>query len=155
MDDQQADEAYIMEDPREKQRLADKVDADEWIAKYLVPRLDGVASIRYRAPVAAAHRRAARAVEILDNAGFDDSGIDDVRDLLDWIEGFSSEGVLGLDYATTATLFEPGDLVLDESAAEVHRSLKALDNHDFDQAGRSYAAVAGRWAAAQSLAFSN
>lgn len=112
-------------------------------------------SIRYRTPVAAAQTRAARVIEILDNAGFDDSIIDDVRDLHEWIEDFSSEGVLELDYAGTARLFATNDLVLDESAAEVHASLRALDTHDFDQAGRFYAAVAGRWADAQSLAYVN
>lgn len=117
--------------------------------------LDGLATIRYRTPIASARKRAARAVEILDNAGFDDAVIDDVRDLHDWIEGFSSDGVLELDYAGTSWLFEPSDLVLDESAAEVHGSLRALDTHDFDQAGRFYAAVAGRWAEAQSLAYVN
>jgi hypothetical protein len=116
---------------------------------------NGHASIRYRTPVAAAHSRSERAIEILDNAGFDDSVIDDVRDLHDWIKGFSSEGVLELDYAATAALFDAKDLVLDESAAEVHASLKALDTHDFDQAGRAYASVAGRWAQAQSLAYVN
>lgn len=116
---------------------------------------DGMASIRYRTPIASARVRAARAVEILDNAGFDDIVIDDVRDLHDWIEGFTSEGVLELDYGGTSWLFEPSDLVLDESAAEVHASLKALDASDFDQAGRWYAAVAGRWSEAQALAYVN
>ena len=116
---------------------------------------DGMASIRYRTPLTAAHARAARAIEILDNSGFDDAVIDDVRDLHDWIEGFSSEGVLEVDYAGTAALFDPADLVLDESAAEVHASLKALDSQDFELAGRWYAAVAGRWADAQSLAYVN
>lgn len=116
---------------------------------------DGMATIRYRTPIASARSRAARAIEILDNAGFDDVVIEDVRDLHDWIEGFTSEGILELDYADTAWLFEPSDLVLDESAAEVHASLKALDAHDFDQAGRWYAAVAGRWAEAQALSYVN
>src|SRR5215470_20320292 len=35
-------QTYIMEDPREAQRLLDKVDADAWIAKFLEPRLSGV-----------------------------------------------------------------------------------------------------------------
>jgi ubiquinone/menaquinone biosynthesis C-methylase UbiE len=38
-------QAYIMEDPREAQRLLDKVDADAWISKYLDPRLPGVKSL--------------------------------------------------------------------------------------------------------------
>lgn len=115
----------------------------------------GDPSIRYRTPLASARRRAARAVEILDESGFDDSIVDDVRDLHDWIAGFSSEGILELDYATTARLFDPRDLLLDESTADVQASLRALDSHDFDQAGRSYAAVAGRWAVAQSLSYAN
>jgi SAM-dependent methyltransferase len=35
---------YIMEDPREAQRLLDKVDPDAWIAKFLEPHLVGVKS---------------------------------------------------------------------------------------------------------------
>jgi SAM-dependent methyltransferase len=37
--------AYIMEHPREAQRLLDKVDADTWIAKFIEPHLAGVRSI--------------------------------------------------------------------------------------------------------------
>src|SRR3984885_14123751 len=36
---------YIMEHPREAQRLLDKVDAPAWIAKFLAPRLTGVRSV--------------------------------------------------------------------------------------------------------------
>ena len=36
--------SYIMEHPREAQRLLDKVDADTWIAKFIEPRLGGVRS---------------------------------------------------------------------------------------------------------------
>lgn len=36
--------AYIMEDPREAQRLLDKVDPEAWIAKFLEPHLVGVRS---------------------------------------------------------------------------------------------------------------
>jgi SAM-dependent methyltransferase len=38
-------QAYIMEDPREAQRLLDKVDSDAWISKFLEPRLTGVRSL--------------------------------------------------------------------------------------------------------------
>jgi SAM-dependent methyltransferase len=38
-------QAYIMEDPREAQRLLDKVDAEEWISKFLESRLPGVKSL--------------------------------------------------------------------------------------------------------------
>jgi SAM-dependent methyltransferase len=38
-------QTYIMEDPREAQRLLDKVDADVWVSKYLEPHLSGVKSL--------------------------------------------------------------------------------------------------------------
>src|SRR5437762_129342 len=38
-------QTYIMEDPREAQRLLDKVDADAWICKFLESRLSGVRSL--------------------------------------------------------------------------------------------------------------
>jgi len=37
--------AYIMEDPREAQRLLDKVDSDAWISKFLEPHLPGIRSL--------------------------------------------------------------------------------------------------------------
>jgi SAM-dependent methyltransferase len=44
-DKRQKDNTYIMEDPREKRRLADKVDADHWVAQYLEPRVEAAACI--------------------------------------------------------------------------------------------------------------
>jgi SAM-dependent methyltransferase len=38
-------QTYIMEDPREAQRLLDKVDAHAWISRFLEPRLEGVKSL--------------------------------------------------------------------------------------------------------------
>src|SRR5215471_6766648 len=38
-------QTYIMEDPREAQRLLDKVDADSWISKFLEPHLPRVKSL--------------------------------------------------------------------------------------------------------------
>ena len=48
-----------------------------------------------------------------------------------------------------------GTLVLDESAAEVARSLEALKTYDYEEAGMAYAEVASRWAPAQALAYVN
>ena len=38
-------QTYIMDDPREGQRLLDKVDADAWISKFLEPNLPAVRSL--------------------------------------------------------------------------------------------------------------
>ena len=50
--------------------------------------------------------------------------------------------MLELDYAGAAELFAEGDLVLDESAADIAASLQALELGNFDEAGTSYGRVA-------------
>ena len=112
-------------------------------------------SLRYRGLLGAGVDRVERAVRILDEAGFDDPVISQVRDLERWLSEFSRDAMLELDYATAATLFADGDLALDESAADVGSSLAALAAGDFEQAGTHYAAVATRWAQAQALTYVN
>lgn len=112
-------------------------------------------SIRYRTELADALPRVTRAIDILEEAGFEDSVVEDVADLERWLHDFSNTGMLELDYHTVASLFSDGSIVLDESAAEVHRSLDALSRLDYEAAGEAYAAVAGRWAPAQALAYVN
>ena len=112
-------------------------------------------SIRYRGLLGAGVDRVERAVRILEEAGFDDSVVAQVRDLETWLSSFLREGMLELDYSATAALFNDGDLVLDESAADIGSSLAALAVGDYEQAGLHYAAVATRWAPAQSLTYVN
>ncbi|HEX9855070.1 MAG TPA: hypothetical protein VGC47_07135 [Acidimicrobiia bacterium] len=112
-------------------------------------------SIRYRASLTAAVDRVARAVGIVDEAGFDDSVVGQIRSLERWLRDFSPDGVLELDYATVAALFEETELVLDESGADVIASLDALERFDYDEAGIHYAAVASRWAPLQAVTYSN
>ena len=112
-------------------------------------------SVRYRTLFGAGADRIERAVRILDEAGFDDSVTSQVRDLDRWLEQFSRDAMLELDYSTVATLFTDGDVVLDESAADVGSSLDALELGDYEQAGIRYAAVATRWAPVQALTYVN
>ena len=112
-------------------------------------------SIRYRATVRTAIRRMARAIDILEEAGFEDAVIDDVREVERWLREFSSDGMVELDYGTVARMFDETALVLDESAAEIGRSLDALKVYDYEEAGLAYAEVASRWAPAQALAYVN
>ena len=112
-------------------------------------------SIRYRTEVLAAVSRVARAMEVLDEAGFDDGVLDDVRELERWLREFAGDGVLELDYHDTARMFDGASLVLDQSAAEIARSIDALERFDYEDAGLAYAAVAGRWAPAQALVYVN
>ena len=112
-------------------------------------------SIRYRTAVGEALPRVQRAVQILGGAGFDDVVIDQVRDLEHWLTEFASDAMVELDYGSVAQLFSDGDLAIDESCADVHGSLRALDDGDFEEAGNYYGAVAGRWAPVQALTYTN
>lgn len=116
---------------------------------------DGAVTIRYRTRVSEALRRLRRAVEVLDEAGFDDAIVDQVSDVVDWLEPFPLEAMLELDYGTVAGLFSAADLAVDETAADVHASLEALDAGDYERAGEHYSAAASRWAHAQSLVYVN
>jgi hypothetical protein len=112
-------------------------------------------SIRYRTSTSDAITRIERAIEILDEAGFDSSIVDEVQNLHRWVKEFAGDGMIELDYHTVAGLFPDAELAFDESAAEVARSLSALDRLDYDEANEAYAEVATRWAAAQALVYVN
>ena len=112
-------------------------------------------SVRYRTTVLLGLPRVSRSVEILESAGFDEEIVEQVADLEHWLKEFSSDAMLELDYGRVAGLFSEGDLVVDDSAAAVAASIDALERLDYDGAGRSYAAVASRWAEAQALIYVN
>ncbi len=112
-------------------------------------------SIRYRTTVALAMDRIADAVRTLDDAGFDDTVVGDVLDLEAWISDFDEDAMVELDYHTVARHFAEADLVFDESAADVQRSLNALRDEDWDAAGEAYSDVASRWMSAQALTYVN
>lgn len=112
-------------------------------------------SIRYRALMGDARGRVHRAAEIIAGAGFDPAVVGQVRSLFSWIDGFANDAMLELDYGEVATLFTEGDLVLDDSSADVAASLHALDQGDMETAATHYATLTRRWGHAQALAFSS
>ena len=112
-------------------------------------------SIRYRTLRSDASDLLGRAIDILQGAGFDESIVAPVEGLVSWLSEFEAEAVVELDYGTVAQLFDEGDLVLDESAADVSSSIDALEAGDLDGASDHYAAAAGRWAQAQARVYSN
>jgi len=112
-------------------------------------------SVRYRTDLSSAIERVARAVDIIDQAGFDESIVEQVEDLERWLSEFSDGSMLELDYSSVAQLFSAADLAFDDSVAQVRDSLDALENFDYELAGQKYAAVAARWARAQSLSYVN
>jgi hypothetical protein len=131
-----------------------------WFAAFLhgereIYEHDGAMSIRYRALLGEAVSRVRRAIQTLGTAGFDATVVGQMEGLLSWLEDFPGDSMVELDYATAASLFSEGDLVLDESAADTAASLLALEHGNYEEAGSFYARVASRWARVQSLAFAN
>ena len=116
---------------------------------------DGESAIRFRTTLAEATERMTHALDVVGTAGFQDSVVDPLRRLVDWLFRFPEDSVLELDYGQVSGLFSEGDLAMDESAAEMRASLTALEDGDLDEAGVNYARAAGRWARAQSLAYMN
>jgi len=115
----------------------------------------GRISIRYRALQGDAMRRLRRVVGVLDEVGFEDRVIEQVGDVISWLDAFPPDGLVELDYDEVATLFPEGDLVFDETARDVAASIEALAEGDFETAGEAYAAAASRWAHAQSISYAS
>ncbi len=131
-----------------------------WFASFLheereVYDMGSRLSIRYRAQMSDAQNRVERATQIVAGAGFDSGIVSQVRSLASWLDAFPRDAMLELDYGSVANLFAEGDLVLDESAADVAASLLALEHGDLEQAGTHYEVLLRRWGRAQALAFSN
>lgn len=112
-------------------------------------------SIRYRNLLGDGLDRVRSAVDVLEDVGFEDVVVDQVRELASWLDGFDEDAMLELDYGTVAGLFSAADIAFDETAADVASSLEALAAGDLDRAGRHYASAATRWAETQTLAFAN
>ena len=131
-----------------------------WFAAFLhdereVLETESGLAIRYRTVMSSAMTRVERAAEIVAGAGFDPGVVGQLRSLSSWLDAFPDDGMLELDYGSVASLFSDGDLILDESAAEVASSLHALELGDLQRSGEYYERLVRRWGHAQSLAFSN
>jgi hypothetical protein len=112
-------------------------------------------SIRYRTLQGDAVRRLRRAAMVLEDAGFEDHVVDQLGDVISWMERFPPDALVELDYDEVAGLFADGDLVLDETARDISVVVDALAAGDLERAGDVYEAVAARWSHAQSIAHAN
>jgi hypothetical protein len=102
--------------------------------------------IRYEAPLETVRARISRALEILEGSWIDDGVVDALRELAEWLAEFPGDGLLELDYASVAGLFDDDDLLQDRSAAEVWSCLEALESGDLVRAGRVFGSLTDRWA---------
>ena len=89
--------------------------------------------------------RLTESLQILDTAGFNDEITDAVRELISWLELFSGEGILELDYGSVASMFSDEELLDDHSAAEVWTCLGALERGDLAEAGEVFGTLTERW----------
>ena len=111
--------------------------------------------IRFRADMGAARRRVRAAHTILSRMTMFSGPAQELDRLLDWLIPFPETSMLELDYGEVSTLFDPQDLVLDDSCDQIRQSLEALADGDLLRAGECYGRVVTRWAPAFSVTFSN
>lgn len=124
-------------------------------AERIVDQEGDTVAVRYQTTLSEGLHRLRRAVQVIEDAGFDDAIVEQVGDLVHWLEEFPRDALVELDYGGVVDLFDDTDLVLDESAADIAASLAALEREDFEAAGEHYGVAAARWAHAHALAYAN
>jgi hypothetical protein len=117
--------------------------------------VNGAPRLRLRVDLGVGKKRVEHAIGVLRGLEVFQSPAEELAQLLDWVEGFPSGSMLELDYADVSELFDPQDLVFDDSVELVRRSVEALADGDMMAAGENYGRVVSRWAPAFSVTFSN
>lgn len=114
-----------------------------------------LARLRYRVDLEVGIGRIERALGVLRDLQAFNGPADELEQLLGWLAQFPDGSMLELDYDEVSDLFEPQDLVFDESVELVQRSVEALASGDMLAAGESYGRIVSRWAPAFSVTFSS
>lgn len=112
-------------------------------------------SIRFRTDIGPALQRITEALEVLTSLTVFVGPAQELGQLLEWLQPFPDDSMLELDYGDVATLFDPNDLVFDDSCDQVQQSIEALAAGDMMRAGECYGRVVTRWAPAFSVTFSS
>ena len=121
-----------------------------WLAAFedtdriLTEDKDGL-RIRYETRLSKAKARLARCITILEENWIEDGVTVAVRELVEWLDGFTSDGLIELDYGSVAATFTHDDLLEDRSAGEVASCLDALEAGDLMRAGRLFTTLTERW----------
>jgi hypothetical protein len=111
--------------------------------------------LRYRTSLDNARRRVSHAHGVLEKIGVFRGPAEELGQLVGWLEPFPEGSMVELDYADVSDLFDPQELVFDESCELIQESIEALDAGDMLRAGENYGKVVTRWAPAFSVTFSN
>ncbi len=111
--------------------------------------------LRYRTALEDARSRVGRGHQILHKLEMFPGPAEELAQLVEWLGPFDNGSMVELDYAGVSELFEPSELVFDDSCEVVSESLQALADGDMLRAGEMYGKVVTRWAPAFSVTFSN
>ena len=120
-----------------------------------VYEVEGAARVRYRVDLAIATDRVSYVLGVLRGLEVFDGPAEELAQLLDWLSQFPDDSMVELDYADVSELFDPQELVLDDSVELIQASVEALSEGDMLRAGENYGRVVSRWAQAYSLTFSS
>ena len=111
--------------------------------------------LRYRTGVMDARLRVAHAYDVLRRLEMLPGPAGELGQLGEWLQQFPDGSMVELDYGEVSELFDPQDLVFDDSCELVNESVEALSVGDMMRAGELYGKVVTRWAPAFSVTFSN
>ena len=120
-----------------------------------VYEVEGAARVRYRVDLPVATHRVSSVLEVLRGLEVFDGPAEELAQLLNWLSQFSEDSMVELDYADVSDLFDPQELVLDDSVELIQASVDALSEGDMMRAGENYGRVVSRWARAFSVTFSS
>lgn len=111
--------------------------------------------LRFRTDIQGARTRIRDAYEVLTKLEVFAGPAQELAQVLDWLEPFPDASMVELDYGEVSELFDPQELIFDDSCEQVHESLAALAAGEMMRAGECYGRVVTRWAPAFSVTFSN
>lgn len=101
--------------------------------------------IRYETQLSNAKARLVRCIAVLEESWIEDGVTTAVRELVEWLDGFTTDGLIELDYGSVASIFTHEDLLEDRSSGEVTACLEALETGDLIRAGRLFSGLTERW----------
>lgn len=115
----------------------------------------GSPRIRYRSGIGEVRERLGRAIDVLREVGMIQGPTAEMEQLVAWLSPFDDASMVELDFAEVSDLFDPGDIVLEDSVALVQESVDALASGDMMRAGELYGTVVTRWSHAYAVTFSS
>ena len=102
--------------------------------------------IRYETRISEGLARLSHVITVLEKTWLDDAVVAALKELSGWLEEFSPDALLELDYGSVAGMFDNDELVADQCAAEVAACVEALEAGDGSRASRLFGDLTDKWA---------